>query len=123
MVRDTSSIGPTDPICIKPFDSMPISSPSLPTTPSQLHAFHKSLGDLKYYYPSFDPYYTYLKDVSRKIIWSCFFDNAFDFSIVVDKFKGTLTLFDLSLLVFSYSHHSKMHATTYDKGLESFDGI
>ena len=48
-----------------------------------------------------------------------FLDHAFDFSIAFDKFKRTLTPFDPSLLVFSYSHSSDMHAITYDKLLRA----
>ena len=33
MVRDTPSIGDTDPTCTRPLNSTPISSPLLPTTP------------------------------------------------------------------------------------------
>ena len=36
-----------------------------------------------------------------------------------DEFKRPLTLFALSFLVFSYSHHSEMHAPTYDKLLRA----
>jgi len=43
------------------------------------------------------------------------FYHAFDFFIAFDEFKRSLTLFAPSLLVFSYSHHSKMHSMTYDK--------
>ena len=46
---------------------------------------------------------------------STFFVHAFDFSMASDKVKRTLTLVAPSFLVFSYSHHSKMHTTTYDK--------
>jgi len=56
MGGDTPSIGHTDPICTEPFDSMPISSLLLPTTPSYVHAFHESLGDIRGYNSSFDPY-------------------------------------------------------------------
>ena len=34
-----------------------------------------------------------LIDVTRKIMWSTFFDHAFDFSMVFDEFKRPLTLF------------------------------
>ena len=48
-------------------------------------------------------------------MWSIFFDHTYDFSMAFDEFKRPLTLFDLSFLVFSYSHHYEMHTTTYDK--------
>ena len=41
------SIEHIDPICIRPLDLTPISSPFLPTIFSHLHAFHESLGDIR----------------------------------------------------------------------------
>jgi len=52
-------------------------------------------------------------------MWSTFFDHDFDFSMAFDEFKRALTLFAPSLLVFSYSHHSKMHAAVHDKLLRA----
>ena len=101
MVRDAANIAHTDPICTEPLDSMPISSPLLPMTPSYLHAFHESSGDIRGSHPSCDPYCAYLEDVPREITWSTFFDHAFDFSMTFDEFKRPLTLFAPSLLVFS----------------------
>jgi len=48
-------------------------------------------------------------------MWNTFFDHAFDFSMAFDKFKRALTLFAISLLAFSYLHHSKIDALVYDK--------
>ena len=53
---DTSSIKHTHLICNEPLHLTITSSPLLPTTPSHLHAFHESLGDIRGYNPSFDPY-------------------------------------------------------------------
>ena len=55
----------------------------------------------------------------RKIEWTTFFDNDFDFSMAFDEFKRALTLFAPSLLVFSYLHHLEMHAQAYDKLLKA----
>ena len=121
---DTPSIEHIDPICSKLFDSTSTSSRLLPTTPSYLLAFHESVGDLRGYNPSFDRYCAYLEDVPQKIMWSTFFDHTFYFSMAFDEFKRPLTLFTPSFLVFSHSHHSEMHATTYDKllrALKSFE--
>jgi len=115
MGTDTPSIGPTDPIGNEPLHLTSTSSPLPPTTPSHLHAFHESIGDIKGYNPSLDPYCAYLEDVPRKIMWSTFFDHTFDFSMAFDEFKRPLTLFAVSFVMFSYSHHSEMHAITYDK--------
>jgi len=46
---------------------------------------------------------------------STFSDHAVDFSMAFDKFKRALTIFAMILLVFSYSHHFKMHVTAHDK--------
>ena len=88
MGTDTPSIGPTDPIGNKPFDLIPTSSPLSPTIPSHLHAFHESLDDIQGYNPSLDSYCAYLEDVPRKIIWSTFFDHAFDFSRRLMSLRG-----------------------------------
>ena len=119
MGSDTPSIEHTDPICSELFNLTLTSSPLLATALSHVHAFHESLGDIRGYNPSFDPYCAYLGDVPRKIMQSSFLDHTFDFSTSFDELKGPLTLFAPSFLVFSYSHHSKMHATTYDKLLRA----
>jgi len=54
-VGATPSIEHIDPICTWSLDLVPISSPFLPTTPSPLHAFHKSLGGISGSQPSIDP--------------------------------------------------------------------
>ena len=55
----------------------------------------------------------------RKIRWSTSFDHTFDISMEFDEFKRRLTLFAPSFLMLSYSHHSEMHVTTYDKLLRA----
>jgi len=119
MSREHSGSWHTDLICTEPLDSMPISSPLLPTTPSHIHAFYESLGDGRGSHPSFDPYCAYLEDIPGKIMWSTFFDHTFNFFMAFDEFKRPLTLLAPSLLVFSYSHHSKMHAMTCEKLLRA----
>ena len=84
-----------------------------------MYAYHESLGDIRGYNPSFDPYCAYLEDMPRKIIWSTFIDHTFEFSTAFDEFKRPYTLFAPSFLIFSYSHNSEMHATTYDKLLRA----
>jgi len=91
MGSTTPSVGLIDPICNEPLDLTPISSPLPPTTPSHVHAFHESLGDLRGCYPSFNPYYANREDVPRKIMGSTFFDHTFDFSMAFGKFKRPLT--------------------------------
>jgi len=86
MGSDTPSIEHIDHICYKLFDSTPISSPLPPTTPSYMHAYHESLGDIRGYNPSFDPHCAYLEDVPRKIMCSTFLDHTSHFSMVFDEF-------------------------------------
>jgi len=47
------------------------------------------------------------------------FDHSFEFSMAFDKLKRPLILFAPSLLVFSYSYHSEMHAVILDKLLRA----
>jgi len=109
------SIEHTDQIHTELLDLVPISSPFLPTTPTYLHAFQESLGDISGFHSSFDLYCAHLEDSPRKIMWSTVFDHHSNFSMAFDKFKRAQTLFAISLLVFSYLHHFKMHAKAYDK--------
>jgi len=115
----TPSIVYIDPICTKPLKSTSISFPLFPTTPSYVHAFHESLGDIKGSHPSFDPHYTYVYDMPRKIMWSPFFDHTFDFSKAFDKFMRALASFASSFLVFSCLHYCELNAITYDKLLRA----
>jgi len=119
MGTHTPNIEHTDPICNEPLDLTPTSFTLLPTTPSPLHVYPKSLGDIRGYNPSFDPYCAYLEDVPRKIMWSTFFYHTFDFSMAFDAFKQQLTSRASSSVVFSYSHHSEMHAITYNMLLQA----
>jgi len=84
-----------------------------------MHAFHEPLGDIGGNSPSFDPYYAYLDDIPRKIMWSTFFDHIFYFSMAFSKFKRPLTYLASSFVVFSYLHHFGIHATIYDKLLRA----
>jgi len=81
------SIRLIDPICDKALDLTPHFIPSTSHHPVSLLAYHESLGDIRGYNPSFDPYSTYLEDFLGKIIWSTFFDHTFDFSMAFDEFK------------------------------------
>ena len=75
----TPSIEHIDTICYEPLDLTPTSSPLAPTTPFPVHAFPESLGDIRGYNSSIDPYCPYLEDTPRKITWSTFFDNTLIF--------------------------------------------
>ena len=115
----TPSIVYIDPICTKPLKSTSISFPLFPTTPSYVHAFHESLGDIKGSHPSFDPHYTYVYDMPRKIMWSPFFDNGFDLSMALGRFKRPLTFLTSSFVLFSFLHNFKKYVFTFDKLLKA----
>ena len=55
----------------------------------------------------------------RKIDRTTFFDYSFDFSKAFDKCERAFTFFAMILIVFSYSHHSEMHAQVHDKLLRA----
>ena len=76
---DTPSIEHINPICHEPLNLTPTTSPLPPTTSFPAYAFPKSLDDVRGYNSSLDPYCAYLEDAPRKITWSTFFDNTFDF--------------------------------------------
>jgi len=78
-----------------------------------------SLGTFEGYNPSLDPFHDYLVDLPRKILWTNFFDHFSDFSKACDTFIRALTIIDVSIPVFSYIHHSSMHAGVYDKLLRA----
>jgi len=119
VVSAAPTIEHIDPIYTEPLDLSPISSPLLPTTCSHLHAFHESLGDIRGYNPSLDPYCAYLEDMPTKIEWTNFFDYYFNFFMPFDKFKRALTLFATFLPVLSYLHYFEMHAKAHDKLLRA----
>jgi len=120
MGSDAPNIGHIKPICTEPRDLIPTSSHLIPITPSRDHGFHESSDDVKGYYSSLDPYSVYLKDVPRKIMWCPFFDNGFDFSMALDKFRKPLTFFASSFVVFSFLHNFKKHGVTFGKLLGAF---
>jgi len=72
-----------------------------------------SLGTVEGYDPPFDPFYNYLVDMPRKIIWTTFFDHSFDFSKTYDTIMRALTVIDASFPVFLYIQNSQMHAEVY----------
>jgi len=114
-----TSIGHTNPICTEPLNLKTISSPFTSHHPILCSCIHESLGDITRPHASFGPYCAYPEDVSRKIIWNPFFDDAFDISMAFNKLKRHLDLCASSFHVFSYLCHSKMHDITYDKLLRA----
>ena len=79
----------------------------------------RSLGTFKGYNPSLDLFHDYLLDMPRKILWTTLFDHSSDFLKAYDTIMRVLTVIDVSFPVFSYIHHSWMHAGVYDKLLRA----
>jgi len=92
VVSSTPSIKHIHPICTEPLALAPISSPLLSTTASHLHAFYRSLSDIKGYNFSFKPCCAHLEDMPKKFKWTTFFYHCFDFSLAFDECKRTLLL-------------------------------
>jgi len=63
----TPSIGLIEPICNEPLDLTPLHPLYFPPPPL-ICMLIMTLGDIKGYNPSFDPYCAYLKDVPRNIM-------------------------------------------------------
>jgi len=78
-----------------------------------------SLGTFQGYHPPFDPFHDFIVDMPRRIIWSPLFDHSSDFSKAHDTIMRALTVIDVSFPVFSFIHHSRMHARVYDKLLRA----
>ena len=79
----------------------------------------QSLGTFEGYDPPIDPFPNYLVDMPRKILWTTFVDPSFDFSKAYDTIMRALTLIAVSFSVFSYIHHSRLHAGVYDRLLRA----
>ena len=58
-------------------------------------------------------------DLQRKIIWTTFFNNLFDFSKAYNELMRALIIIDMVLLVFSYIHSFEMHTFVYNKLLRA----
>ena len=74
-----------------------------------------SLGYLRGYDHSIDPYYIYLEDLPRKIMWSTFFNPSYDFSKAIYKVKRILVVFGVIFVVSSYLSFSKLWSPKFDK--------
>ena len=66
------------------------------------------------YNASLDPYYMYLVNKPRKIMWNTFFDYSFDFSIVFGLMRRALTFFNVLILMLSHYHACESHAVVFD---------
>ena len=77
------------------------------------------LGTSEGYDPPIAPFPNYLADMPRKILWTTFFDHSFDFSKAYYTIIRALTVIDVFFPVFSYIHHSRMHAGVYNRLLRA----
>jgi len=77
------------------------------------------LGYFSGYDAALDPYYIYLVDKHRKILWNTFFAFFFDFSMDFSLIKRGLTFFALILCMFSYCQAYEPHAAVFDKLLRA----
>jgi len=78
-----------------------------------------SLGYFSGYNASLDPYFMYLVDAPRKIMWNTFFDFSFDFSMAFGLLKIGLTFVAMFFFIFSYSQAYGAHARVFDKLLQA----
>ena len=74
-----------------------------------------SLGYLRGYVLSIDPYYVSVEDLPRKITWTTLFNPSYDFSMGFDKVKRILILFSVILVITSYLVFSKLWYAKFDK--------
>jgi len=74
-----------------------------------------SLGYLRGYDPSIDPYCVSLEDLPRKITWTTFFNPSYDFSMIFDKVKRMLNVFGTILVITAYLLFSKLWSQVFDK--------
>lgn len=62
-----------------------------------------------------DPYYMYLVDKPRKIMWNTFFDFSFDFSIVFGLMKRAQTFLVMFIFVLFYSQACEPYVAVFHK--------
>jgi len=74
-----------------------------------------SLGYLRGYDPSIDPYCVCLGDLLSKIICTTFFNPSYNFSKAFDKVKRILVVFSVILVIASYLLFSELWSQEFDK--------
>ena len=127
MVDDISP-NPLDTFHSSPSCSLPF--PSLKCHNSSLVACHDvlegnetdcmdSLGTLRGYDPSLDPYSLYLESMPLKIMFVTAFTSFTDFSTAFKKFVRALVLMYAFLFKCFYLHTSEFHAQVFDKFLRA----
>jgi len=127
-IIDDISHDPLDTLHASPVCSLPSPSPECHSMPfADCHDILEgneidcldSLGTLRGYDPSLDPYILYLGSMPAKIMLTTTFNFFADFSKAFDKFKRALTLIPAFLFKCSYLHWSELHAQTFDKLLRA----
>ena len=75
-------------------------------------------GYLSVYNASLDPYFIYLADALRKIMWNSFFDFSFDF-MAFGLLRGALTVFVMFIFILFYSQACEPHDAVFNKLLRA----
>jgi len=78
-----------------------------------------SLGYLRGYNPSIDPYCVSLEHLPRKITWTTFFNPFYGFSMGFNKAKRIFVLFGVILITAFYLIFSKLWSQEFDKLLHA----
>jgi len=125
---DDMSPDPLDIFHASPLCSLP--SPSLECHHLLLVEYHvmlegneincmASLGTVRGYDPSLDPYSLYLGGMPMKIMLTTAFHFFTDFSKAFDKFRRALTIISAFQFKCSYLHPSELHAQVFDRLLRA----
>jgi len=78
-----------------------------------------SLGYFSRYNASLLPYFMYLMDALRKIMYNTFFDFSFDFTMGFSLLKRAPTFFVMFILMLPYSQAREPHAMVFDELLHT----
>ena len=78
-----------------------------------------SLGYFCGYDASLDPYYIFLVDNPRKIMWNTFLAFYFDFFMAFTLLKRALTFFAVIMFMLFYCNAWKLYIEEFDKLLRS----
>ena len=74
-----------------------------------------SLGCFSGFNASLDPYYIYLENLPRKVMWTTFFNHSYDFSVGIYKVKRIPILFVVVFIIASYLLFSELWPQEFDK--------
>jgi len=74
-----------------------------------------SLGYLRGYDPSINPYCRSLENLPRKITWTACCNPFYDFAMGFDKVKRMLNVFGVIFIIASYLLFSELWSQEFDK--------